>query len=489
MTRRSLPLLALSLALALACAAHEKSGDRAAALGDWKTAEREYAAAVRKDPEKKELQDKYRQARAAALEDATKRAQACVAARDWECAFSESDYALALEPTSAALATLRRDSGREVGYLRLRRAQESASGRDWATALQLVEGARAATDDLGVAAEARRVEPGVVRGAVDAAERHRAARQFPEAIDLLARAARVDASVTPRLDAVRAEHERWKDAEAERYATEGDALLAKRRFADAKASYDAALKLRPNGRAQPRARCAALLAQGDEALRRRDFAGAEKAFAEAAALEVDGGIALAELDRVKVRPYAVRLRSVLVRPTRPDGWPWAGGRTRELDRAVARLTTYREGSGPAAVALDLARRIPHANQPNLVVTLALPDGRAFQSAPRRGVYALLEGSVVVAANAYDDRTISLRVVSDEGGGRMTDVGLLTFRLADLVANGEVALSDGSVTELRIEADVADRPDGTVTGLTQIGGPVAPAGQQGQPARPAPPSAR
>ncbi|WP_242339703.1 MULTISPECIES: hypothetical protein [Anaeromyxobacter] len=486
MTRRSLSLLALALAVALACAAHEKSGDRAAALGDWKTAEREYAAAVRKDPSKKELQDKYRQARAAALEDATRRAQACVAARDWECAFSESDYALALEPTSAALATLRRDSGREVGYLRLRRAQESASGRDWATALQLLEGARAATDDPGVAAEARRVEPGVVRGAVDAAERHRAARQFPEAIELLTRAARVDASVTPRLDAVRAEHERWKDAESERYAAEGDALLAKRRFAEAKASYDAALKLRPNGRAQPRARCAGLLAQGDEALRRRDFSGAERAFAEAAALEADGGIALAELDRVKVRPYAVRLRSVLVRPTRPDGWPWAGSRSLELDRALTRLAKHTEGSAqsPTGVALDLARRIPHANQPNLVVTLALPDGRAFQSAPRRGVYALLEGSVVVAANAYDERTISLRVVTDEGGGRMTDVGLVAFRLADLVANGEVALSGGSVTELRLEADVADRPDGTFTGLTQIGGPATPAAQP----VPAPPPA-
>ena len=74
MTRR---LPCLLLALALACAAHEKSGDRAAALGDWRTAEREYAAAVAKEPENKELQEKYRQAKAAALEDATKRAQAC----------------------------------------------------------------------------------------------------------------------------------------------------------------------------------------------------------------------------------------------------------------------------------------------------------------------------------------------------------------------------------------------------------------------------
>ena len=68
---------------------------------------------------------------------------------------------------------------------------------------------------------------------------------------------------------------------------------------------------------------------------------------------------------MKVRPYAVRLRSVLVRATRPDGWPWAGARTRGLDRVVARLASYTHGGAPApaGVALDLARRIPPENQP------------------------------------------------------------------------------------------------------------------------------
>jgi hypothetical protein len=245
---------------------------------------------VAKEPEKKELQEKYRQAKSAALEDATKRAQACQAARDWECAFGEADYALSLDPTSPALASLRRDAGREVGYLRLRRAAESASRGDWATALQLVEGARAATDDPGVAAEGRRVEPGVVRGAVEEAERFRAAHQFPEAIDLLARATRVDPSLSQRLEAVRAEHERWKDAEAERYAVEGDALA--QRSSRTRRRADAAVRLRPQGRAQALARCAA----GSLGRRRDPPAGLPcrgRAFAEAARLDVDGGIALA----------------------------------------------------------------------------------------------------------------------------------------------------------------------------------------------------
>ena len=76
MLRRWLPL---ALALLAACVAHEKVGDRAAALGDWKTAEREYAEAVRKDPEKKDLREKYRVARASALAESTRRAQACAA--------------------------------------------------------------------------------------------------------------------------------------------------------------------------------------------------------------------------------------------------------------------------------------------------------------------------------------------------------------------------------------------------------------------------
>jgi tetratricopeptide (TPR) repeat protein len=468
MLRRLVPFVLIALA---ACAAHEKAGDRAAAVGDWKTAEAHYAEAVRKDPAKKELQDKYRQARGAALDDATRKARACAGAADWECALGEADYALRLDAGNAELAALRRDAGRGAGYLRLRRAEDAAARRDLAAALGLVEGAREATDDAGVATEARRVAPPIVRAAVDEAERFRRAAQFPQAIDLLARAARVDPGVGPRLEAARAEHERWKDMEAERLAGQGDALLAERRYADAQVSYEAALKVRPQGRAAPLARYAALLAAGDAAVGRRDFAAAERAFGEASALGVDHerGLAVAELDRVRVRPYAIRLRSVLVRPTRPDGYPWSGSRGRDLERVVNRLGDLARGAAPTPVGmvLDLARRVPPQNQPTLVLAIALPDGRAVQTAPRRGVYARLDGSFVITANAYDDRAISIRVVHDEGSGRPMDVGMVSFRIADLVASGELGLADASVTELRVEADPDDLPEGTVAGLAPI----------------------
>ncbi len=468
MLRRCLPLAcAISL---LACVAHEKSGDRAAALGDWKLAEQEYGAAVAKDPGKKELQEKYSQARTAALGQSTRQAQTCAAGRDWECALAESDYALRLDPASPGMAALRRDAAREAGTLRLRRAEEAVSAGDLAGGLQLLESARAVTDDPGVQAESRRVQPRIVGPVVQQAERLRGEKRYAEALDLLGRAARVDASVGPRVDAVRAEFERWKDSEAERLAAEGDGLLAARRYADAKARYDSALQLRPQCRALPLSRYAAALAQGADAAARRDWPTAERAFAEAARLEPGRtGVAAAELDRVRIRPYAIRLRSVLVRPTRPDGWPWAGARTRDLEHALARLARLDAASGrlPAGLAIDVARRIPPENQPTLVVAVGLPDGRALQSSPRRGAYAMLDGSFVVATNAYDDRALSIRVVHDDGAGRPVDVGVVDVRVAELVSRGELALSGASIAELLVEAGPADRPEGAYSGMAPI----------------------
>jgi hypothetical protein len=473
MTKSRGALLLLFCVLA-ACASHEKAGRRAAAVGDWKTAEREYAQALRDDPGKKELQDDHREARTKALEGALSQARACASGQDWECAFAESSYALSLDPASAEMVALRRDAGREVGFLRLRRADEAARGRDLPRALALLADARAATEDPGVAAEAHRLQPGIVGAAVADADRLRAARQFPQAIDLLAEAARVDPGVTPRLQAVQAEYEKWKDGEAERLVREGDDLLGERRFADAKTSYDAAVRLRPQGRGQPLSRYAGLLAQGDAAVAKRDFAAAERAFGEASQLPADRDrqVALVELDRVKVRPYAIRIRSVLVRPLRPDGYPWAGTRSRELDRVLARLARDAAPRGavpPVGLTLDAARRLPRENLPSLIITVVLPDGRALQTAPRIGVHAALDGSFVVASNGYDDRAVSVRVVHDAGSGRPLEVGTVSVPLGDLVTNREIAVADGSVSELRLEADPADLPEGTYSGLTPLPG--------------------
>jgi tetratricopeptide (TPR) repeat protein len=460
-------LLAAVLLLAVAsCAAHEKAGDRAAAVGDWKTAEREYGAAARKDPSKRELQEKYAQARAGAIEGSSRAATACYAARDFECAFAEASYALSLDPGRVDLATLRRDAGREAAFLRVSRAREASGRGDHRGALGLLLSAREASDDPAVTAEIRRAAPGVVDGAIFDAEALRAKEQYPQALELYTAAAQLDPAVQPRLAAVQAEYERWKDSEAERLAQQGDGLLAERRYAEAKAAYDAAVQLRPRGRAEPLARYAGLLTQGEAAIGARDFVTAERAFAEASRYPGDR-VAAEELDRVKVRPWAIRLDSVLVTPTRPDGWPWSGSRSFLLDRILAQLQRA-ASSASASVALDLARRVPRDNQPNLVVTVGLPDGRGLQTAPRRGVHLALDGSFVVASNAYDDRQLSLRVVHEDArGGQAVDVGVVTFRLGDLVAQRELAVSGGSVTELRLAATASSLPDGAFAGLQPI----------------------
>jgi tetratricopeptide (TPR) repeat protein len=417
---RARRLVAAVLLAALACAAHEKAGDRASAVGDWKTAEREYARAVQDDPKDQELRAKYQEARAHALVESQAHARACAAGQDWECALAESQYALGLDPGLAEMAVLRHDAGREAGRQRVRGASAALERREYARAMELLESVRLATDDAGVAAEAARVTPAVVRGATGEAERLRGQLQYPAAIDLLSRAARLDPAVQPRLAAVRAEYERWKDAEAERLALEGDALLDSRRFAEAKARYDQAVALRPQGRAAPLARYAGLLAEGEAAVARRDFDAAERAYGAAVRGGSDSGLAREALDRVQVRLWAVRLRSVRV--TRGGG--------------------------------------------DLVLAVTLPDGRAAQTPPRFGAYGNLESSFVVAANAYDERAVTLRVFRGPPE-RPLDLGALTVPVADLVARRGVVLSAGPIAELRVDCDPADLPEGAVTGLLPV----------------------
>jgi tetratricopeptide (TPR) repeat protein len=471
MSRVPVVPLVLAAALLSACASREKVGDRAAAVGDWKAAERAYAEALRKDPKKPELQQKYQQARAAALSDATRKAEACWAARDVECAFAESDYVVNLDGGNAAMAVMRANASREAGLLRARRAEEAAASGDLRGALALLVSAREASQDPSVTGRVAASSPSIVAGAVSQAEQLRAQAQYPQAIDLLGLAARVDPAVQPRLRATQAEYEQWKDAEAERLARDGDRLLDGGRWAEAEARYRAAVALRPQSRAQPLVQYAGHMARGDAALQRRDFPAAERAFSDAARLNADRGQAQAMLDRVQVRPYAVSFRSVLVRPVRPDGRPWAGPQSRLLDRLTAAFDEATRSGGASGAAVDAARRVPLLNQPVLIVTVALPDGRDAQTAPRRGAYALLEGSFTVMANGYDDRKVSLRVVHDDGG-RTVDAGLVFVRLGDLVANGKAALANGAVIALELDAVPSDQPDGALYRLL----PLPPAGR-------------
>ena len=470
---RRIALALLSLAVLAACASAQKTADRAAATGDWKTAEANYAAVLRDDPSNAEKRARWQNARQQALQGAVAHARACQVSQDWECTFAEADYLVRMEPGSAEYAALRGEAGRQAAWLRLRRASEAGQRGDHRAALDLLAAGRATSGDPAVQAEAARIQPAIVHGAVKDAMALRAQQQYPPALELLGAAAAVDGSVRPTLDQVRAEYDRWLDQQYEAAAQQGDALLRDHRFADAAAAYDAAQRVRPGGRAAPLAHYARSLQAGDAAVQRRDWPAATHAYDAAVRTGMDGqnGYAAAQLERVQLRTYAIRVRSALVRPIRPDGRPWTGPPGPGYDRVVGLLANAAmDGRGPALVrGLDLYDAMPHENRPNLVATVTLPDGRQFATAAVKALRARFDASVVVATNALDDRPVTIRIAhADERG--MVEVGAVTVRMADLLNGGELRLSDRSIVELKLVAERTGQPDGAVQGFGLVAPP-------------------
>ena len=467
---RRIALALLPIAVLAACAGHEKLGDRAAATGDWKTAEAQYGEALRNDPGSAEKRAKWQQARQQALAGAVAASRACQISQDWECAFGEADYLVRMEPGTAEYAALRAEAGRNVALLRLRRAEDAAQRRDHRAAFELLAQARAASNDPAVQAEASRVALGLVKGAVQDAQALRAEQQYPQAIDLLTLAATVDGGVRATLSQVRGEYDRWLDVQCEAAAQQGDALLRERRFAEAQARYEAALQFKKSSRAEPLARYARALVQAEAAVQRRDWPVATRAYDEAVATGMDGngGYAAAQLERVRIRPYAIRLRSVLVKPIRPDGAPWVGGRSRGFERVVGFLANAALDQRSSAIiaGLDIYDALPHENRPNLFATLTLADGRQFVTPAQKAIRARFESTVVVVTNALDDRPVSIRVAHQDIAG-VVEVGAVTFRMTDLLNGGEVGLSDRAVVELKLSAEASPLQDGASQGFAPV----------------------
>lgn len=473
MRRILISVLSLSL---FACAAPEKSGDRAAATGDWKTAEAYYAQALRAEPQNPERKQKWQNARDQALTASMAHARTCAMSQDWECAYGESDYAHRLDTGNAEIAGFRVDAARNVGAQRVRRAHEAGTRRDFKTAFDLLARAREVTPDPAVHAEAARAQPAIVQAAAQEAQRYRQTQQYDQAIELLVSVEKVDGSVRPLLDQVRLEQDRFLQAQYDRVAKEGDALLRDRRFSEAADRYEAALKVKAGGRAQPLARYARALATADTAVRAREWAKASAAYEEAVKSGADhSGYAAAELDRVRLRSYAVRIDSVLVKPIRSDGSPWAGARSRGFDKIIGLIAAAAldQRQGPASqMTLQLYEALPDENRPNLVAVIELPDGRRFASTPRTAIFTRIDGSVVVSTNAFDERALTVRVYhQDATTGTRADVGAASFRLSDLVAKRALALADGSIVELRVSGEPSPLQEGALSGLAP---PPAPA---------------
>jgi hypothetical protein len=466
---RRIALALLSLVVLAACASAQKTADQAAATGDWKTAEANYAAVLRDDPGNAEKRAHWVNARQNALKGAIDHCKACQVSQDWECAFAEADYLVQMEPGSADYAALRAEVGRQVAYGRLRRASEASAERKHKAAFDYLASARAASNDPALQAEAAKLQPHVVGAAVRDANQYRAQQQFGPALELLTLAAGLDASVRPQLSQVQAEYDAWLTAQYEAAAGQGDALLRDHRFGEAAAKYDEALRIRRGGRAEPLLRYARALQAGDAATQRKDWPAASHAYDEAVRTGMDGqgGYAAQQLERVALRPYAIRLRSVLVRPIRPDGGPWAGPPSPAFQRVVGMLANAAmEGRGAQLVkGLDVYDALPHENRPNLTGILMLPDGRQFATVTQQALRARWDAYAVFATNGLDDRPVTIRVIHQDERGTV-EVGAVTVRMNDLVNNGEVRLADRAIVELKLGADRAGAPDGTLQGMAK-----------------------
>ncbi|MFL5351724.1 hypothetical protein [Archangium sp.] len=467
--KRAVAVLLLCLT---ACVAHEKNGDKAAAVGDWKTAVAAYREALLNEPDSPELKQKYEQARKEAVADATRRARSCAGAQDWQCAVSEADYALALDTSSPELAAFRADAARSLAREQVQRARTMAGGQQFVEALDMLQRATTVSNDPEILQDASRARAEVVGLADAEAERLRQLKAYPRSLTLLRLVVQSDPSRQQKLAAVEAEYEQFQLAEYERLAREGDAALAQRRFAEAQEKYEEALRMKQGGRAEPLARYAGGLAQAEKGMARRDFVAAAEGYRRAVDSGLDrDGLAASRLAQVEIRPYALRIESVLLRLTRPDGRPWVGPPSPIFGRMLGKGVDLASGSNDAArrLLIRAAERIPPQNRPSVSVIVTLPDGERLMTPMRSGLYAVFEDpELVIATNHFDERKLVFHVVSQAAGSALEELGVVEVALGELVQRGESELSRQSIAALELTAAPSrDRVEGMFSGLRPV----------------------
>lgn len=480
--------LAAAVLLTLAaCAAHDKAGDKAAAVGDWKTAFVEYRQAVADDPKDPTLAARFAEARQKALAQASGQARACAAQGQWTCALNEAQFALTIDPADVELGRLRGEAAHRVALERVRAAEGELARGNLQAAQGLLVDARKLSADRAVDDAARAVERRWVGAAMDEADRLRVARRYPEALALVQAAVGYDPSLRPQLDRLGREYEDFRAAEFLRLSQEGERAMAQGAWADAAARFHAAQEARPDERVKALERYCALVQRGDQAVGHGDFEAATAAFREAAALRVDRtGYADAQLARVAVRPWAVRVRGVLVDPVRPDGTPWIGPPSVRLNR-VARELAGRAVSRLDGHVLRVVNDVPRENRPRLLVEVVLPDGRRLASTVRDGPYFTLDASFVVAANGFDRRRLALRVVHQEPGRPAEPVGELTVPVGELVARPSGLVSAPPILAMELLVDPADgAAEGSGRGFAPVAEPPRPPPPPKPATKPAPP---
>jgi tetratricopeptide (TPR) repeat protein len=484
--RYRLAAVAATLALLYGCVAHEKSGDSSAAVGDWKSAFIHYRQALADQPDTPGLKQKYDNARQQALGQARQQAATCNTQRDWVCVVNESDFILSMEPGNPEATAMKAQGALHQALDVLGQARTAAAQRQYKEAADLIARARGMSNAPQVEQEGQRVQMEIVAHAVAEADRLRAERKYVEAAEALKVAIQYDPSVSQKLRQVERERDEWLAIEYERIAREGDLAMNARDYRAAEERYRAALQVKPGGRAEPMARYAGALWRAGNALQARDYAGATNAYQEAIATGMDRGEARTGLEKLRIRPYRIAVKSVLLKSMRPDGAPWIGTMT-PLFARVANFVEQAVAKGTLDRAIDLAQTLPYENRPEIRAEVILPDGTRLATKPLSGVFGSFEGEFVMTTNAYDERNVAFRVIMRTQAPDGEEIGRIDVPLRELCDKRDTWLKSDSITQLRVTADPAEgRQEGTFVGMIKLEAPPPSTGTGTVTAPPPPP---
>ncbi|WP_426754519.1 hypothetical protein [Myxococcus sp. Y35] len=450
-----------------ACAAHEKTGDRAAAVGDWKAAYTSYRQALTSEPDNPELKVKFDAARSKALQDAQQRAQTCAQVNDWGCALAESDFALSVEPGNAEIATFRAHAALQVALGQLDTAVTQAQQGQYVDAVSLMDRALQLSQAPEVTTRAEDVRRIVITQGRVQADQSLHDGNFIAAHELAQLVLRLDASASAWAQNIAAEYEHFVTEEVERLSREGDAARAQHDWGRAQQSYAAALSLRQGGRAAPLEEYVRHMGLAEQRIASQDWNGAADAYHVALRTGQDDGYATHQLERVQLRPYRIVLRSLMVTPGRPNGRAWVGSSNAVFTRLANRVSQMAQRRQNYDLMVDLALSIPQENRPQLRVEVHHPDGLHLTTQGRNGIYTAYDAEFVAVANAFDERRVSFHVYMDGPQGSEL-VGSVDVPMRELVERRDVSLEGHSVLSLRLLTSVGNgRQPGPYAGMTRV----------------------